>query len=74
LVRQGAGLDTGIGCARGHDGPFAAAESPALRHRARHLPVSRKPYTAAQALRKARSKKKRILLLADLDHRYKAAP
>lgn len=73
LVQQGATLMPALDAHAGHDGPFTAGDL--------------RPYTNAQAppsqqdalhrrkvMRKARSKKKRPLLLAELERRYKAIP
>jgi hypothetical protein len=73
LVQQGATLIPALDAHRSHDGPFTAEDFQPYRN-AQAPPCQQEALHRRTVMRKARSKKKRILLLAGLEHRYKAAP
>jgi hypothetical protein len=72
LVQTGATLLPALDAHRGHDGPFSAAALQPYRH-AQAPPCQQEAVHRRKVMRKARSKKKRIILLADLERRYRAA-
>lgn len=73
LVQQGATLLPALDAHRGHDEPFTAADLQPYR-KAQAPPCQQEALHRRKVMRKARSKKKRPLLLAELERRYKASP
>jgi hypothetical protein len=73
IVQQGATLALVLDAHRGHPEPFAAAELSPYRH-AKPPADEQAALQRHKVMRKARSKKKRPLLLADLEKRYLYAP
>jgi hypothetical protein len=73
LVQQGATLIPALDAHRGHDEPFTAKDLQAYRH-AQTPPCQQEALHRRKVMRKARSKIKRIVLLAELERRYKAIP
>jgi len=73
LVQQGATLMPALDAHAGHDGPFTAGDLRPYTN-AQTPPSQREALRRRKVMRKARSKKKRPLLLAELERRYKAAP
>lgn len=73
LVQTGATLLPALDAHQGHDGPFTAQDLQPYRH-AQAPPCQQAALHRRKIMRKARSKKKRALLLADLERRYKATP
>ena len=73
LVQQGATLIPALDAHRSHDGQFTGADLQAYR-KAKPPPCQQEALHRRKVMRKARSKTKRIVLLADLERRYKAAP
>jgi hypothetical protein len=69
IVQQGATLALVLDAHRGHPGPFAAADLCPYRH-AQPPADERAALQRRKVMRKARSKKKRRLLLAELEKRY----
>ena len=73
IVQEGATLALVLDAHRGHPEPFAATDLSPYRHA--QLPADEQAaLRGARLMRKARSKKKRPLLLADLEKRYLHAP
>lgn len=73
LVQQGATLLPALDAHRGHEGLFTAADLQPYR-KAQAPPCQQEALHRCKVMRKARSKKKRPLLLAELERRYKASP
>jgi hypothetical protein len=73
IVQQGATLALVLDAHRGHPEPFAATDLSPYRH-ARPPADEQAALQRRKVMRKARSKKKRPLLLADLEKRYLNAP
>lgn len=73
LVQQGATLIPALDAHRSHEGLFTAEDLQPYR-KAQAPPCQQEALHRRKVMRKARSKKKRIPLLADLERRYKAAP
>jgi hypothetical protein len=73
LVQQGATLIPALDAHRGHEGLFTEEDLQPYRN-AQAPPCQQEALHRRKVMRKARSKKKRLLLLADLERRYKAAP
>ena len=71
LVQQGATLIPALDAHRSHDGGFTAEDLQPYRN-AQVPPCQQEAIHRRKVMRKARSKKKRPLLLADLERRYKA--
>lgn len=71
LVQQGATLIPALDAHRSHDGRFTAEDLQPYRN-AQVPPCQQEAIHRRKVMRKARSKKKRPLLLADLERRYKA--
>ncbi len=73
LVQQGATLIPALDAHRRHDGQFTGADLQAYR-KAKPPACQQEALHRRKVMRKARSMTKRIVLLADLERRYKAAP
>lgn len=73
LVQQGATLIPALDAHHGHDGLFTAIDLQPYRN-AQTPPCQQDALHRRKVMRKARSKKKRRLLLADLERRYEAVP
>jgi hypothetical protein len=73
LVQEGATLMPALDAHRSHDGPFTAGDLQPYRN-AQVPPCQQEALRRRKIMRKARSKKKRPLLLAELERRYRAAP
>jgi hypothetical protein len=73
IVQQGATLTLVLDAHRGHPEPFAASDLCPYRH-AKPPPDEQAALQRRKVMRKARSKKKRPLLLAELEKRYLHAP
>jgi hypothetical protein len=73
LVQQGATLMPALDAHAGHDGPFTAGDLQPYCN-AQPPPAQKEALHRRKVMRKARSKKKRPLLLAELERRYKALP
>jgi hypothetical protein len=73
LVQTGATLMPALDAHQAHDGPFTVWDLQPYRH-AQAPPSQQEAMHRRKIMRKARSKKKRVLLLAELERRYKAAP
>jgi hypothetical protein len=73
LVQEGATLRPALDAHRAHDGPFTAGDLQPYAN-AQTPPVQQAALHRRKVMRKARSKKKRPLLLAELERRYKALP
>jgi hypothetical protein len=73
LVQQGATLIPALDAHRGHDGQFTAEDLQPYRN-AQAPPCQQEALHRRKVMRKARSKTKRIVLLAELERRYKAIP
>ncbi len=73
IVQQGATLALVLDAHRGHPEPFAASDLSTYRH-AQPPADEQAALQRRKVMRKARSKKKRPLLLADLEKRYLHAP
>jgi hypothetical protein len=73
IVQQGATLTLVLDAHRSHPEPFAASDLCPYRH-AKPPPDEQAALQRRQVMRKARSKKKRPLLLAELEKRYLDAP
>lgn len=73
LVQQGATLMPALDAHLGHDGPFTAGDLQTYTN-AQTPPAQQEALHRRKVMRKARSKKKRPLLLAELERRYKALP
>lgn len=73
LVQTGATLMPALDAHQGHDGPFTVWDLQPYRH-AQAPPCQQEALHRRKVMRKARSNKKRPLLLAELERRYKAAP
>jgi hypothetical protein len=73
LVQQGATLIPALDAHRGHDGQFTAEDLQPYRD-AQAPPCQQEALHRRKVMRKARSKTKRVVLLAELERRYKAIP
>lgn len=73
LVQQGATLLPALDAHAGHDGPFTAVDLQPYVN-AQPPPAQEEALHRRKVMRKARSKKNRPLLLAELERRYKALP
>jgi hypothetical protein len=73
LVQQGATLIPALDAHRGHAGLFTAEDLQPYRN-AQVPPCQQEALHRRKVMRKARSKKQRHILLADLERRYKTAP
>jgi hypothetical protein len=73
LVQEGATLMPALDAHAGHDGPFTAGDLQPYAN-AQTPPAQQEALHRRKVMRKARSKKKRPLLLAELERRYKALP
>ena len=73
IVQEGPTLILALDAHAAHPGPFTTEEL--LPHRtAREPPCQRDALTRRKIMRKARSKKKRPILLAELERRYRESP
>lgn len=73
LVQQGATLIPALDAHHSHEGLFTANDLQPYRQ-VQAPPCQQEALHRRKVMRKARSKKKRLLLLADLERRYKASP
>jgi hypothetical protein len=73
IVQDGATLVLALDAHAAHPGPFTAEELLPYRT-AREPPCQREALNRRKIMRKARSTKKRPILLADLERRYREAP
>lgn len=73
LVQQGATLLPALDAHRSHDGQFTAADLQPYRN-AQTPPCQQEALHRRRIMRKARSKTKRIVLLAELERRYNSLP
>jgi hypothetical protein len=73
IVQDGPTLVLALDAHSAHPGPFTADELLPYR-KARMPPCQREALNRRKIMRKARSKKKRPILLADLERRYRQTP